>query len=362
LNLVEAMQSGREVIVSGGGFERFGIDKKMLDTGVEFLTNQIAEIESAYNSTPWWPVVADVVDWGRSLGSAEDVAETSWMRNRTEMLGRAEMLFQLAQKDEMADAVAKAKDALAYVPRLASFIVAVVTSLTSSVATSIFFVSFSSSLLAAKENVLHVMVRQLFGDVVEQKVRGVLAGVIVYPVALAFGRLFYTLPVCLVLGIPYPFLLTALTSLVTVVPLLSAYPVAAALPWVIGFAFSGRLLQAVLLAAAQTVVLKMVEMFILDTSVGTVPSWVSALSVVLGFERFGIQALVIGPLVLSVLVLFYESMISSLGIKGDDASDEPAPSAGTMNNERAMGRQRLPGEHAAIHVKRMTRRITGLLS
>merc|ERR1711879_967658 len=131
------------------------------------------------------------------------------------------------------------------------------------------------------------------------------------------------------LRIPFPFLLTYLTFLLTAIPVISVYPVLAAVPWICGLMASGDYVTAVLLAASQQFLLAMMSKLLLDTSSKVVPAWATGLSVVLGFERFGIQAFVVGPLTLSVCMMLCQSSLKMVPPADDEAEKMHSQSSHT---------------------------------
>eukprot|EP00928_Gymnodinium_smaydae_P088019 TRINITY_DN72180_c0_g1_i1.p1 TRINITY_DN72180_c0_g1~~TRINITY_DN72180_c0_g1_i1.p1 ORF type:complete len:502 (+),score=103.88 TRINITY_DN72180_c0_g1_i1:154-1659(+) len=341
MDLLEALQAGRtavmEVNVNSTSFEYFGVSRESLDSGMAAVNAHLADLEKQYNHTAWWPIVDDVVDWGRmhAEGRSQERAPLEILQNSTVLLERAKILATVVKHDygNLGEYAMLGSQSLLYVPRFTGLLIGVLLSLTSSVTTSIFFVSITATLLAGKTNFLHELVGALFGFAVEEQLREVLGGVFFYPMALALCRWFYTLLASCLLGIPFPFLLTYLTFLLTGVPVLSAYPLVAALPWIGGLTAAGDITRACLLAASQQFVLQMMSSRLLTSSSKIVPSYATGLSVVLGFERFGIQAFVIGPLTLSLLAMLYTSSLRALPAVDEHlAAGSPRPRHKTAHN------------------------------
>lgn len=327
VDLLAALRAGRESLqeMNMTSLVAIGISRDTIDQGFDLVNAKLTDLQAQYNQSAWWPIVDDMVEWGTQNEEASTNRVAPWeiLANSTALWERGRMLVAVVQGQEQF--VGYVKDYLLYVPRLAGAVIAILLSLTSSVSTSIFFVSLTSTLLSARRNVLHELIGSLLGDTAEEHFQKVLSGIFFYPVALAVLRLLYTLAACFVLSVPFKFLLTFLTFLLTAIPVLSMYPIATALPWIVAWAINGHLTYACLLFVSQQFVLGILETRLLNRSLSSVvPSWATGLSVVLGFERFGIQAFVVGPLALSLVIMAYRALAALLLEEEDDSSDEEA--------------------------------------
>lgn len=341
----------------------WGIDESMIRSGMEMASEKLEELELEYNSTAWWPLVENLVAVRHSMretcrDSSPEVcarftanvscADTSdedppdfyaaaeccacgggileaitppweasnfsfaWIVDQMKLDERWHILVTtLTSHDEFQ---MHAQAAVAHLSQVGGIVLGIVTSLTSSLTTSIFFVSLTISLLGVEHNILHELVGGLFGNQVEDRIRHILGGVFFYPPALATCRVFFTFAVAQCLWLPYPALMAMLTCLVTFVPMLSAYPVVMSLPWVIGRAVAGYYGSAVALVVVQYLILGSVEGYILGRADGgsAVPTWATGLAIVLGFERFGVQAFVLGPLTASMVFLMQSQALACM--------------------------------------------------
>jgi len=196
----------------------------------------------------------------------------------------------------------------------------------------------------------------------------VLEGIFFFPVACYLGRYFYTLVVALVLRLHFPFLLALLTLAQTLLPGISAYPWLSCIPWVCHLICHGMMQPvqlefmvhpfetrmasfslAALLFISQYVVLDMFEDTVAQRSFHIIPSWVTGLSIVCGFEHFGLHAVYFGPLVVSLAVLFFELFTEDDQPHGEDeggqvhqeditqVDDAPVPSADVSANNGGVG-------------------------
>jgi len=178
---------------------------------------------------------------------------------------------------------------------------------------------------------LHELVGGFFGDAVESTFRRVLEGVFFYPVVLSLGRFIHTLIAGFALRLRYPYLLAFLTFAQTGIPVLSAYPIASALPWIAYLVVERRVITAGLLAVLQYLVLATVEDYAVGESLQGIPSWITGLSIVLGFENFGLRAFIVGPLTVSILSVGHSLLLSAVS---PEASGHPNKHSASDTNFR----------------------------
>mmetsp|Transcript_55151 Transcript_55151/g.129121 ORF Transcript_55151/g.129121 Transcript_55151/m.129121 type:complete len:470 (+) Transcript_55151:127-1536(+) len=329
LDLLQAMQHCRDylaVTVNSTTLEEWGVQSFITDRLTD-VRQQVASLEEDYNETAWWPAASQVVDAlvAYSDGAALDANPswplptypTSWndLMNADIKEKAMELWTHLSNRQEYLDGAQKAAG---YAATAASFSVGVVHSLTTSMLTLIFFISLTIGLLSSENSILHELVGGFFGDSVESTFRRVLEGVFFYPVVLSLGRFVFTLMAGFSLYLRYPYLLAFLTFAQTGIPVLSAYPIASALPWMAYLILEQRLLAATVLAVLQYLVLATVEDYAVGESLQGIPSWITGLSIVLGFENFGLRAFIVGPLTVSILSVGHSLLLSA--VVPDDAS------------------------------------------
>jgi len=236
---------------------------------------------------------------------------------------------------------------------------------TSSLVNLIFFFSLTLSLLSCEKSVLHELVHGLCGSAgpsVEKQLRQVTEGVFFFPVACYLGRYFYTLAIGLVLRLELPFLLALFTLLLTLIPGLSPYPWIASAPWIlklvilgyleIGFSASSDPWQeaeiwlfakAAILFISQWQILAKLEVMAAQRSISLAPSWVTGLSVVCGFERFGLHAFFMAPLLVSLVILSFQLL--SEANQDDDAEESKE---GAAKSTRFADSPSSPGSAASL--------------
>eukprot|EP00929_Paragymnodinium_shiwhaense_P006793 TRINITY_DN110751_c0_g1_i1.p1 TRINITY_DN110751_c0_g1~~TRINITY_DN110751_c0_g1_i1.p1 ORF type:complete len:519 (+),score=60.15 TRINITY_DN110751_c0_g1_i1:90-1646(+) len=303
-----------------------------LQTALEYvdLPKRFAMLEAEYNNTTWWPLVSESINW---VSQHEPSSRTTNLTQSSQsMMDQLGDLYQSVQQmDETL--VGRFKDfwerlqntdeagqfamtSVAYFAQGSRFTMGFLLAFASSLVDCFFFVSLTIALLTSKKSVLEEFLGELLGDYVEDHVRQVVRGCILYPVFLCLGRLLYTVFAGIVLRVHFPYLLACLTFSQTMLPIVSTYPIIAALPWISILASSGaldwNLFQAVALFISQYYVLGKVEEAMAGRSVRTLPSWVTGISVVLGFERFGLQAFIFGPLVVSLVILCHNVLYDKL--------------------------------------------------
>lgn len=254
--------------------------------------------------------------------------------------------------------------ALMYLLQMGEVTVSFLKLFTSSLVNLIFFFSLTLSLLMSEKSVVHELVHGLCGASgprVERQLRKVSEGVFFFPVACYLGRYFYTLSVGLLLDLDFSFLLALLTLLLTLIPGLSPYPWIASIPWVLQLAISGYLqtgfevAKAIVLFISQWQVLAFLEVTAAQRSFSTAPSWVTGLSVVCGFERFGLHAFFLAPLLVSLVILSFHLIVEAQEENAEDfsksrsaqtspvdgsparANSEPVPSSDVPSKAKALG-------------------------
>lgn len=305
--------------------------------------------------TPWWPLVADTVASLKVLqvgnftecevvvgagGEQECKADEGWpglpsFRERLSKLWRArsqseQFMSQLwATLQQGQEEVLKTAFSVAHVGRV--FVLSIISYCTSSVINAVFFFSLTLTLLSEERSLLQEFVAGVSGQwgkkvKVEAKLRTVIEGVFFYPFACYLVRYFYTLTVAFFL-LPFPFLLASLTLAQTLLPGISPYPWLACVPWVLHSVHRGimqgscwDLTLAAGLSISQFFVLGQLEYWAAQRSF-KVRSWVTGLSVVCGFERFGLHAFFLGPLVVSLAWLSF-TLTSEGANEDDDGADE----------------------------------------
>lgn len=358
----------------------WGIDETMIHTGLDTVFDKLESLEHEYNTTIWWSFAAHIADLRHSMNATctdfdtanieglslnvtcgnntledlrkciissqccrcgwgvKDLTGPWWedgsigvsLVTFTQALDfrvltdKAHIIWNTLSSQEEFHLYLQA--AANHVFQAFGMVFRIVTSLTTSVTTAVFFVSLTISLLGLEKNILHELIGGLFGDEVEDRIRRILGGVFFYPPALATCRLFFTFTVAQGLWLPYAALMAMLTCLVTFVPMLSAYPFVTALPWMVGRAVKGDYASALSLFLVQYFVLGSVEEYLLGAagSGGPVPPWATGLAIVLGFERFGVQAFFLGPLTASMLFLMRDEAMACFQREEDEIRTTPS--------------------------------------
>jgi len=312
--------------------QKLGLQRTLNSTLTDF-TSRIERFEDEYNNTEWWPLVADAAEWVRTLETSSVLLEgeppnvtsiTSVVNGRAimeqsrrlwaEAMERSSVFVNLLWQGvgSTSGVVEYASLAMGNAAKGFNLSLLVVGTLTSSIVSAVFFVTLTVALLAMEESFFHQLIGGLFGQEVENNVRLIVEGVFFYPVALSVGRFIYTVAAGLLLGVPSPCLVAFLTFIQTLIPVFSAYPVVAALPWLVALALNGRVLTAAFFLASQYFVLGRLEEYAAFRTFTEIPPWVAGLSIVLGFERFGLEAFIIGPLIISLVILGHSLLMDAL--------------------------------------------------
>mmetsp|Transcript_31772 Transcript_31772/g.62439 ORF Transcript_31772/g.62439 Transcript_31772/m.62439 type:complete len:613 (-) Transcript_31772:148-1986(-) len=328
---------------------------QIVNSSLAYAQTRYVELETHYNSTPWWPLVADTMaslrsleaeGWSGSLLSAVNVTAigaqareliTGVMNGDEDMTDLAAYLWATLQQRQE-----EALQATLYLVRVGDRSLSVLWSLTSSMINLVFFLSLTVTLLALESSVLNEFVgglcgRRDSGRSLEDELRRVSEGIFFFPVACYLGRYFYTLVVALALRLHFPFLLALLTLTQTLLPGISAYPWLSCIPWVfhlichgmmqssqiefMAHPFESRIASfglAGLLFLSQYLVLDKLEASVAHRCFQLVPSWVTGLSIVCGFEHFGLHAFFFSPLVVSLAILFFELMTEGDQLQVED--------------------------------------------
>lgn len=245
--------------------------------------------------------------------------------------------------------------ALMYILQMGEVTISFLKLFTTSLVNLIFFFSLTLSLLSSEKSVVHELVHGLCGASgprVERQLRQVSEGVFFFPVACYLGRYFYTLSVGVLLDLHFPFLLALLTLLLTLIPGLSPYPWIASVPWVLQLVIYGYLAagfefaKAVILFISQWQVLAFLEVTAAQRSFSTAPSWVTGLSVVCGFERFGLHAFFLAPLLVSLVILSFHLIVEAQ----EENAEELSRSQTLSEARQAEDKQQSPTEKSPASV------------
>mmetsp|Transcript_883 Transcript_883/g.2498 ORF Transcript_883/g.2498 Transcript_883/m.2498 type:complete len:575 (-) Transcript_883:120-1844(-) len=328
-----------------------------VDSAMSTVQGGLVSMEAEYNSTEWWPMVADTVEALRRMedhsGNAlvlagagmANVTSFQYALNFSAISERAKTLAGSLSGDHLwrefqnrrAEMTRLGMQSLAPFIKAWTISVALLRSFASSLIQLIFFISLTLSFLASERSILHEFVGGLCGPDVEENLREILEGVFFFPILLCMGRFFYTLCVGLLLQLPFPVLIAVFTFLQSLIPIISAYPFLSCIPWVIylvGFAVDSSTvvsgLSAAVLVFSQYYILGYVEEFAANAMFTHTSGWIIGLSVVCGFEAFGVQAFFIGPLVIS-LVSFTSTCVSNMV-----HVDEDSASSGSESGEEVV--------------------------
>mmetsp|Transcript_90549 Transcript_90549/g.242488 ORF Transcript_90549/g.242488 Transcript_90549/m.242488 type:complete len:225 (+) Transcript_90549:1069-1743(+) len=90
------------------------------------------------------------------------------------------------------------------------------------------------------------------------------------------------------------------------------------IPWIVGLILQNDYVCAVLLVGSQYFVLGYVEASASRKTVTSIPAWVTGLSVVLGNQRWGSQAFIIGPLIVSLVIFMVDRLLDVLPQQDDE--------------------------------------------
>lgn len=354
--------------------ESLGVPQ-MIDSSMAYAQSQYTVLEAQYNETPWWPMVADAVQTvqgaqnstsltpadpgmlshalGEKLMAVFDGANSLWTSITTMQGGTQElatMLLGVVRKRQQ-----ELMGALMYILQMGEVTISFLKLFTTSLVNLIFFFSLTLSLLSSEKSVVHELVHGLCGASgprVERQLRQVSEGVFFFPVACYLGRYFYTLSVGVLLDLHFPFLLALLTLLLTLIPGLSPYPWIASVPWVLQLVIYGYLAagfefaKAVILFISQWQVLAFLEVTAAQRSFSTAPSWVTGLSVVCGFERFGLHAFFLAPLLVSLVILSFHLIVEAQ----EENAEELSRSQTLSEARQAEDKQQSPTEKSPASV------------
>ena len=305
---------------------------EQVTNGKAMISSALLQVEETYNDTMWFPPIKNIVveyyndDHETGLGVvASSLRSNVTLHSALMTLKDRFHSFNLTSaqlSDWSSTGLGLSTMAFGSVAQLIVFLVTVLIAFISLGIRAVFFVTSLFYLLCAQVDPVERFVNDLLPIEVAKKpavlksLRRAIEGVFFLPVKISSLHAIVTLISYNALEAEFLYLATFLTFAISVVPIIPPFLVC--VPWAITISIRVSLVRGLALFLIHYLAFAVIDDALYEKSLGTVNSYVSALSVVFGVYVFGFEGVIFGPLLICGVSFAYELSGQSIQATQDD--------------------------------------------